>query len=600
MNTLKDIKINGIKYYHADDLISLKLSQFKSCTNGRRLISNLNIDDNNYIFATNKSGKWIKTDGKSRKFDKVLIKVSWIKDNISDDDESDNDNNDDNNNNSDNEDNLENEIVMAPGIIKLTKNEKIRDDKKKIVDIEVRGTRDPRNCFFKASDVSKGFGMKKLRDSVTQKNRGYKLEIHYRYFNFKKTAGKGYCKKLYLTFTGMEKVINCSRSIHIQNAMIARKWLSQFSINMKCNDLVLDYSKSSISNIGYTYCITSDTIDADKIGYWKGMKKDLISRYKTYYGDTVKIFCVKTMYPELLEKKCHQHFKKYKLSHELYDKSKSEEYKLFLKENKMTPSEQDIYEDQQMTKTDVETLFTAHLGTQDQKNMLCSKLMGITTDIVKEVFNKTSSTLPTLYLFTIGKVKDLRVTLDIGEEYDDECIVAKGGETIDLTRRIDEHTESYGKMPGAKLLLKCYNYIDPQYTSKAETDLFQVLKKMNYIFKHPKYKEIIIYTKKESDLITKEFGKIARDYTGHIKEISDKLKCFENKHNIMKLEYEKEMVNREKEIANKEKEIIQLEKENSNLKYQNKILELKYKNKLLEKDKKIAKLEKNIKKNGSK
>nr|URM61829.1 C2H2 type zinc finger protein [Mimivirus sp.] len=137
---------------------------------------------------------------------------------------------------------------------------------------------------------------------------------------------------------------------------------------------------------------------------------------------------------------------------------------------------------------------------------------------------------------------------------------------------------------------------------------------MNYIFKHPKYKEIIIYTKKESDLITKEFGKIARDYTGHIKEISDKLKCFENQHNIMKLEYEKEIANREKEIANREKEIanrekkiankekdiMQLEKENSDLKYQNEIIELKYKNKLLEKDKKIAKLEKNIKKSGSK
>lgn len=102
MNTLKDIKLNKIKYYHTDDLINLKLTQFKGCTNGRRLISNLNIDDNNYVFATNKSGKWIKTDGKSRKFDKVLIKASWIKENILDEDESDNDDND-NNNNRDNE-----------------------------------------------------------------------------------------------------------------------------------------------------------------------------------------------------------------------------------------------------------------------------------------------------------------------------------------------------------------------------------------------------------------------------------------------------------------------------------------------------------------
>jgi len=50
------------------------------------------------------------------------------------------------------------------------------------------------------------------------------------------------------------------------------------------------------------------------------------------------------------------------------------------------------------------TLFTAHLGTTEQKNVLASKLMGISTDIVKEVFNKTSSTLPTIYLVSIGKV----------------------------------------------------------------------------------------------------------------------------------------------------------------------------------------------------
>lgn len=54
--------------------------------------------------------------------------------------------------------------------------------------------------------------------------------------------------------------------------------------------------------------------------------------------------------------------------------------------------------------------------------------MGITADIVKEVFNKTSSTLPVCYLFTIGKVKDLIVMLDLDEKYDDELTVAKLGE----------------------------------------------------------------------------------------------------------------------------------------------------------------------------
>jgi hypothetical protein len=38
-----------------------------------------------------------------------------------------------------------------------------------------------------------------------------------------------------------------------------------------------------------------------------------------------------------------------------------------------------------------ETLFTAHLGTSDQKSKLTAKLMGVSLEAVKEVFNKTSS-----------------------------------------------------------------------------------------------------------------------------------------------------------------------------------------------------------------
>ncbi|AZL89711.1 MUTS family DNA-binding domain protein [Megavirus baoshan] len=535
------------------------------------------------MFVRHNGKSWIKSSDKSCKYDKIIIKSDYVEknvfpkkskkdndsddeDNDSDDEDNDSDNEDndsDNENNDDDSEEEDNEITIAPGIIKLTKKEKMKDNSGNIIEIEVRGTRDHDNCYFKVYDVARGFGMKQLNNIIIKSN-SYVENIHYRYLYLKKTAGKGYCKKLYLTFVGMEKVINCSRSIHIQNAMSARKWLSQFCVSVKFNGLVLDSSKSSVSNIGYTYCITSDKIDADKIGYWKGMKKDLISRYKTYYGDTVKIFSVKTMYPELLEKKCHQHFKKYKLSHELYDKSKTDEYKLFLKENKMTPTEQDIYEDQQMTEIDVKTLFTAHLGTQDQKNELSSKLMGISANIVKEVFSTTSSTLPTIYLFSIGRVKDLRATLKIDKKYHDDDIVCKGGETIDLTRRINEHNTTYGKLPGAILCLKWHNYIDPQYTSKAETELFMLLDKLGHKMDHPKYNELIIFPKdkKAGNFIIDQFKNVSNKYLGHVKVLVDKIK--------------------------------ELENEISELKYKNEINELKYKNIILEKDLEIAGLKKRV------
>ena len=80
-------------------------------------------------------------------------------------------------------------------------------------------------------------------------------------------------------------------------------------------------------------------------------------------------------------------------------------------------------------------LFSAHLGTDKQKNKLASKLLGVDAATVREVFNKTTSTLPCIYLFTLGKVKDLRETFKFTDQHNDNDIVAKIGLTIDLDRR---------------------------------------------------------------------------------------------------------------------------------------------------------------------
>jgi hypothetical protein len=258
----------------------------------------------------------------------VFISKKWVDENIiNDDNDVDDDNNDADDDNNDNE--SVDEITMAPGIIELKKSEKIKDNRGNILEIEIRGTREHDNCFFKVIDVAEGFKMKKLHDTLTKKNvNSYQNNVHYRFFYFSKnttTSGKTKkVKKLYLTYIGLLKVLFSSRNKTVNNF------------------------------VGWA----------------------------------------------------------------------------------------------------TETLFTAHLGTKEQKDKLSSKLMGISADIVKEVFNKTSSTLPVLYLLSIGKVKDLRVTLNISDEYDDEDIINKGGETIDLTRRIDEHNATYGKMPGANLCLK--------------------------------------------------------------------------------------------------------------------------------------------------
>ncbi|AUV59039.1 hypothetical protein [Bandra megavirus] len=298
----------------------------------------------------------------------------------------------------------------------------MKDNSGNIIEIEVRGTRDHDNCYFRVSDVAVGFGMKDLHATIIHTNRGYKDVIHYRYFYIDKNTGndqknkkvkskKPLSKKLFLTYLGLLKVLFVSRNKTVGNFL---NWATK-------------------------------------------------------------------------------------------------------------------------------TLFTAHLGTQDQKNELSSKLMGISANIVKEVFSTTSSTLPTIYLFSIGRVKDLRATLKIDKKYHDDDIVCKGGETIDLTRRINEHNITYGKLPGANLCLKWYNYIDPQYTSKAETELFMLLDKLGHKMDHSKYNELIIFPrdKKAGNFIIDQFKNVSNKYLGHVKVLVDKIKELENE--ISELKYKNEI-----------------------------------------------------------
>lgn len=233
-----------------------------------------------------------------------------------------------------------------------------------------------------------------------------------------------------------------------------------------------------------------------------------------------------------------------------------------------------------------QTLFAAHLGTHEQKEVLASKILGINANVAKEVFNKTSSTLPAIYWFNIGKVKDLRKEFNIGDEYDDDDIVAKLGETDNLNRRIKEHISTYSKIPSTLLHLKWYNYIDPQYTTKAETDLFHILDKLGYKFDHPKHQELIIYPniKKEIKVIEEQFTSVSQKYIGHIKDIADKLKDREN-----------ELKNRENELK-----ITKLGHDKDLLKKDLLIQQKNSENKILRKDlklanKKIKKLKRNLK-----
>ncbi|BCS82702.1 hypothetical protein QLL95_gp0213 [Cotonvirus japonicus] len=224
------------------------------------------------------------------------------------------------------------------------------------------------------------------------------------------------------------------------------------------------------------------------------------------------------------------------------------------------------------------TLFTIQMGTKTQKNELIADIMGVSPEAVKAVFSKSASTLPCIYLFTIGTVKNLRKTLDLDDDYHDNDCVYRFGTTKELSRRTAEHTSSYNKLKGADVKLKIFNFIDVQYIFKAETELKLFMTTLNMNIKYENHKELVIIPKNKLKLVEKQYNYIGNNYIGHIKELIDKIK---EKDSLIK-DKDHELKDKDHELKDKDHEM--------------ELFKSKVENKLLKKELEIVKLQSKLNK----
>ncbi len=74
------ITINNTNYVQGDFVFINAPIYSSRCRSSRELIRTKNIDSTNFIYAKKIKDKWVQTEGKSIKFDKVMIKEDLIKD----------------------------------------------------------------------------------------------------------------------------------------------------------------------------------------------------------------------------------------------------------------------------------------------------------------------------------------------------------------------------------------------------------------------------------------------------------------------------------------------------------------------------------------
>lgn len=238
---------------------------------------------------------------------------------------------------------------------------------------------------------------------------------------------------------------------------------------------------------------------------------------------------------------------------------------LFVSRNKNAERFQDWAED---------CLFTIQMGKEEEKVKLGTSILNIPEKTYKAVFQKHANKFPCIYLLSLGKVGELRETFEIVDtKIPDDSVVYKYGFTDDLGRRIGEHETNYGKLKNVKIVLSTFHIVDPKYTCDAEGDIREECNAYEIGLQTEGHKELIVLNKKQLEHVTKNYGRIGRDYAGHTAELQEQISKL--KEEIRELQHERDRLKTQIETTER---YHKLELQNKDLIISNLELQIKLKN----------------------
>jgi hypothetical protein len=202
--------IDNENVYIAQDIYNYDTAFFTGvCGRTRLIVEKLKLKESDYCWGYIKNNIWIKSNPKYPKA-KLLLFEEYVINNVPK-----------------MMDKVKQELYKyeeAPSILELTNDEKFKDNNNKIINIEIRGERESSKCYFKVKDISIGFNMPSLQDTLIREKSNYELNLHYKFFTIKKSGIGGILsskKYLFLTYKGMLKVLFTSRT---GNAEAFQSW----------------------------------------------------------------------------------------------------------------------------------------------------------------------------------------------------------------------------------------------------------------------------------------------------------------------------------------------------------------------------------------
>ena len=191
-----------------------------------------------------------------------------------------------------------------------------------------------------------------------------------------------------------------------------------------------------------------------------------------------------------------------------------------------------------------EKLFTIQMGTREQKVKLGAEILNTSPRTLKAIFDKHAANFPSIYLMSLGKVRELRETFGIPVDKPDDSIVYKFGFTDDLARRVIELESEYSKLPGVTMTMGTFQIIDTKYTSEAENEVRETCSAFEVRVKKTEhgYNELVALDDKQFANIKKLYRRIGDEFAGatrglqnQIIELKDRMKEYENENVRLKM-----------------------------------------------------------------
>ena len=201
------IELSGKIFYNTEFVKQSCPAFFYGCAKTlRKIIEKKKLTNDEYTYATfaPKTNKW-SLSNETVKSAKLLLDKTWVETNVP----------------SFGNNNIKLDLEMAPSILELKDEEKFKDDKGNIVEIETRGSKTLDGIYFYGKDVENMLELVSIKDVLHETTTVYEEGIHYKKFikkvekntplhidtDIKENIHTNNQQTIYLTYKGLVRML---------------------------------------------------------------------------------------------------------------------------------------------------------------------------------------------------------------------------------------------------------------------------------------------------------------------------------------------------------------------------------------------------------